>query len=81
VIDVSAVSAQSGMLQWCVDAIKSSLDDLPGAPRTMIGELAKQVGSQGRRDYGCFNFVGFIFLELLFIVIMMRLCADIAVHI
>jgi protein transport protein SEC24 len=37
VIDVSAVSAQSGMLQWCVDAIKGSLDELPGNPRTQIG--------------------------------------------
>jgi len=37
VIDVSSNSAQSGMLQWCVNAIKASLDELPGSPRTQIG--------------------------------------------
>jgi protein transport protein SEC24 len=35
--DVSSVSVQSGMLQSCVNAIKDSLDRLPGAPRTQIG--------------------------------------------
>jgi protein transport protein SEC24 len=37
VIDVSAGSAQSGMLQYAVDAIKASLDDIPGVPRTHFG--------------------------------------------
>ena len=37
VIDVSSVSIASGMLQSCVNAIKASLDELPGAPRTQIG--------------------------------------------
>ena len=37
VIDVSSVSATSGMLQSCVNAIKASLDEIPGSPRTQIG--------------------------------------------
>jgi len=37
VIDVSAPSTASGMLRSCVNAIKASLDDLPGKPRTQIG--------------------------------------------
>jgi protein transport protein SEC24 len=37
VIDVSSTSSQSGMLESCVRAIKESLDDLPGLPRTQIG--------------------------------------------
>jgi protein transport protein SEC24 len=36
-VDVSSVSVQSGMLQSCVNAIKDSLDRLPGSPRTQIG--------------------------------------------
>lgn len=39
VIDVSAVSARSGMLQSVANAIKRSLDDLPGSPRTQVGFL------------------------------------------
>ena len=37
VIDVSSASIQSGMLYNCVNAIKQSLDELPGLPRTQIG--------------------------------------------
>ena len=37
VIDVSSYSVASGMLTSCVNAIKQSLDDLPGRPRTQIG--------------------------------------------
>lgn len=37
VIDVSSHSASSGMLSSCCSAIKQSLDDLPGRPRTQIG--------------------------------------------
>lgn len=37
VIDVSEPAYSSGMIQSCVNAIKSSLDELPGAPRTQIG--------------------------------------------
>lgn len=37
VIDVSSVSVQSGMIQCAVNAIKDSLDRLPGTPRTQIG--------------------------------------------
>jgi protein transport protein SEC24 len=37
VIDVSSHSASSGMLTACCAAIKASLDDLPGKPRTQIG--------------------------------------------
>jgi protein transport protein SEC24 len=36
-IDVSSSSAASGMLQSCVNAIKASLDEIPGSPRTQIG--------------------------------------------
>ena len=39
VIDVSAVSAQSGMLRTACDAIKESLDDMASHPRTQIGFL------------------------------------------
>ena len=39
VIDVSAVSVRSGMLQSVADAIKASLDELPGSPRTQVGFL------------------------------------------
>jgi len=37
VIDVSAASVRSGMLQCAANAIRKSLDDMPGEPRTMIG--------------------------------------------
>lgn len=37
VIDVSEAAVASGMIQCCVNAIKDSLDDLPGNPRTQIG--------------------------------------------
>jgi protein transport protein SEC24 len=37
VIDVSSTAGQSGMLASCVRAIKKSLDNLPGCPRTQIG--------------------------------------------
>lgn len=37
VIDVSEPSITSGMIQNCVNAIKSSLDELPGNPRTQVG--------------------------------------------
>jgi len=37
VIDVSSTAAQSGMLQSMVNAIKASLDTLPGGPRTQVG--------------------------------------------
>jgi protein transport protein SEC24 len=37
VIDVSEPSISSGMIQNCVNAIKSSLDELPGHPRTHVG--------------------------------------------
>ena len=36
-IDVSYNSIQTGMLQSAVEAIKASLDSLPGSPRTQIG--------------------------------------------
>jgi len=39
VIDVSAISVRSGMLQSVANAIKRSLDDLPGSPRTQVGFL------------------------------------------
>ena len=39
VIDVSEPAVASGMIQCCVNAIKDSLDDLPGNPRTQIGNL------------------------------------------
>eukprot|EP00577_Skeletonema_sp_RCC1716_P004482 CAMPEP_0113395308 /NCGR_PEP_ID=MMETSP0013_2-20120614/13112_1 /TAXON_ID=2843 ORGANISM="Skeletonema costatum, Strain 1716" /NCGR_SAMPLE_ID=MMETSP0013_2 /ASSEMBLY_ACC=CAM_ASM_000158 /LENGTH=1255 /DNA_ID=CAMNT_0000279485 /DNA_START=40 /DNA_END=3803 /DNA_ORIENTATION=- /assembly_acc=CAM_ASM_000158 len=38
-IDVSAVSVRSGMLQSVADGIARSLDDLPGSPRTQVGFL------------------------------------------
>ena len=38
VIDVSAASSSTGMLASCVAGIKSSLENIPGNPRTMIGE-------------------------------------------
>lgn len=38
VIDVSEPAVSSGMIQNCVNAIKMSLDDLPGNPRTQIGK-------------------------------------------
>jgi protein transport protein SEC24 len=37
VIDVSEPSVSSGMIQSAVNAIKRSLDDLPGSPRTQVG--------------------------------------------
>ena len=37
VIDVSESAIASGMLHSLVSAVKASLDDLPGAPRTQIG--------------------------------------------
>jgi protein transport protein SEC24 len=37
VIDVTSSASSSGMLRSCVNAIKKSLDDLPGAPRTQVG--------------------------------------------
>jgi len=37
VIDVSAAAAESGMLTSTANAIKKSLDELPGRDRTMIG--------------------------------------------
>jgi protein transport protein SEC24 len=39
VIDVSASAVASGMLQTTVEAIKDSLDMLPGSPRTQVGFL------------------------------------------
>jgi len=39
VIDVSATSVKSGMLKSVAAAISTSLDDLPGAPRTQVGFL------------------------------------------
>jgi hypothetical protein len=42
-VDVSSASIQSGMLQSCVNAIKESLDQLPGAPRTQIGKTIPRV--------------------------------------
>eukprot|EP00981_Chlorochromonas_danica_P001118 scaffold247_cov172-Ochromonas_danica.AAC.33 len=39
VLDVSEPAVTSGMLTSAVNAIKASLDDLPGAPRTQIGLL------------------------------------------
>ena len=36
VIDVSHTAVASGMLQCAVDAIKASLQDLPGSPRTQV---------------------------------------------
>jgi protein transport protein SEC24 len=37
VIDVTSAAGSSGMLASCVNAIKESLDKLPGNPRTQIG--------------------------------------------
>ena len=37
VIDVSATASQSGMIESCVRAIRDSLDELPGLPRTLVG--------------------------------------------
>jgi protein transport protein SEC24 len=37
VIDVSEPAVASGMIQSTVNAIKASIDDLPGIPRTQIG--------------------------------------------
>ena len=37
VLDVSVTAVQSGMLHTCIDTIKQTLDDLPGAPRTRMG--------------------------------------------
>lgn len=37
VIDVTSSASSSGMLKSCVNAIKKSLDSLPGTPRTQIG--------------------------------------------
>jgi protein transport protein SEC24 len=37
VIDVTANAGGTSMLQSCVNAIKASLDQLPGAPRTQVG--------------------------------------------
>lgn len=37
VIDVTASAAPSGMIQCMVNAIKKSLDSLPGLPRTQVG--------------------------------------------
>jgi protein transport protein SEC24 len=37
VIDVTSSASSSGMLRSCVAAIKKSLDDLPGSPRTQVG--------------------------------------------
>lgn len=36
VMDVSVNAIQSGMLKACIDTIKETLDDLPGAPRTRV---------------------------------------------
>ena len=36
-IDVSGAATQSGMLQSLVNAVKQSLDQIPGKPRTQIG--------------------------------------------
>lgn len=38
VIDVTSSASSSGMLRSCVNAIKKSLDNLPGSPRTQIGK-------------------------------------------
>lgn len=40
VMDVSANSVQSGMLQVCVETIRAQLDDLPGAPRTRVAFIS-----------------------------------------
>lgn len=37
VIDVTSAAGSSGMLSSCVNAIRDSLDSLPGHPRTQIG--------------------------------------------
>lgn len=37
VIDVSEPSISSGMIQSAVNAIKASLDEIPGSPRTQVG--------------------------------------------
>jgi len=44
VIDVSSAAAASGMIATCVRAIKDSLDDLPGNPRTQIGFMTFDTG-------------------------------------
>ena len=41
VIDVTSTAGSSGMLASCVNAIKEALDNLPGHPRTNIGENTK----------------------------------------
>ena len=38
VIDVSAASAQNNMLTYLCEAVKASLDELPGLPRTQVIE-------------------------------------------
>jgi protein transport protein SEC24 len=38
VIDVTSSASSSGMLRSCVNAIKRSLDELPGNPRTQVGQ-------------------------------------------
>lgn len=40
VIDVSETAVASGMIACTVNAIKASLDNLPGNPRTQVGFLA-----------------------------------------
>ena len=44
VIDVSAGAVQSGVLTSVANAIKNSLDDLPGSPRTQVGFLTYDDG-------------------------------------
>ena len=39
VIDVSAASAQNNMLSYLCEAVKASLNELPGLPRTQFGLL------------------------------------------
>ena len=44
VIDVSAGAVQSGVLASVASAIRNSLDDLPGSPRTQVGFLTYDDG-------------------------------------
>ena len=37
VLDVSCEAVQSGMLDAAISAIKATLDELPGSPRTQVG--------------------------------------------
>jgi protein transport protein SEC24 len=56
VLDVSVHAIQAGALAAAAAAIKASLDDMPGSPRTLIGKLSIPI----TLHFNNIRFIGFI---------------------